>query len=196
VAAPKPRVLGIAGSPRCGGNSDLLLQQAIDGAAIEGAQTRIVSLDELKIAPCHHCDKCLQKGECATEDDMQWLYQELREADYLILASPIFFMGVTAQVKTMIDRCQALWVMKYVLKLPIALCSQNKRKGLFISVAGTKRPNLFQPAIATVKAWFATLDILYTADLLFPGIDERGAIVRHPTALRDAFLAGQKLVQG
>ncbi len=194
--AAKPKVLGIAGSPRRGGNTDLLLQQVMLGAGRQGAETKIVILDELNIAPCRHCDKCLPAGKCVIEDDMQWLSQELREADYFILASPIFFMGVTAQVKAMIDRCQALWVIKYVLNLPIAPNSFGERKGLFISAGGKKLSNLFSPAIATVKSWFATLDISYAGDLLLSGIEGKGAITKHPTALQEAFLAGQKLIGG
>lgn len=188
--------MGIAGSPRRGGNTELLLQEAMSGANRQGAETKIIILSELSIAPCRHGDKCRQTAICEMQDDMQWLYWELRQADCLVLASPIFFMGVTAQVKAMIDRCQALWVMKYILKLPVALNPYKERKGLFISVGSMALSNLFQPAIATVKSWFATLDIAYAGDLLFPGIDEKGAIARHPTALREAFLAGEKLVRG
>lgn len=192
-ATPRPRVLGIAGSPRRGGNIDLL-PQAVSGAEIQGARTSIVTLSELNIAPCRHCDKCSETGKCVI-DDMQRLSQELREVDYLILASPIFFMGLPAQAKAMIDRCQALWVIKYVLKLSVAANPHSKRKGLFLSVGGTKLLNLFEPAIATVKSWFATLDIIYTGILLFSGIDEKGAITQHPTALKEAFSAGQNLIQ-
>jgi len=113
----------------------------------------------------------------------------------LILASPIFFMGVTAQVKAMIDRCQALWVMKYVLKLPVAINSNSKRTGLFISVGSKKHPDLFHPAIATVKSWFITLVVTYAGDLLFPGVEKKGAIVNDPIALEEAFHAGQTQVQ-
>lgn len=126
---------------------------------------------------------------------MQWLSCELREADYVILASPIFFMGVAAQVKAMIDRCQALWVMKYILKLPLARNPHSKRKGLFTSAGGTRLPDLFQVAIATVKSWFATLDIIYAGSLLFSGMEKKGAITKHPTALKEAFAAGQNLIQ-
>jgi Multimeric flavodoxin WrbA len=188
-------VLGIAGSPRRGGNTDLLLQQAMSGCDRQGAKTDLVILEELNIAPCRHCDECLPAGKCVIEDDMQGLYHQLREADCLILASPIFFMGLTAQAKIMIDRCQALWVIKNILKFPVSLNPHKKRKGLLISVGSTKLPNLFQPAIATVKSWFATLDITYAGDLLFSGIDGKGAITEHPTALREAFLIGQKLIR-
>jgi len=117
------RVLGIAGSPRRGGNTDLLLEKAIAGASDAGAETEIIVLHGLNISPCRHCDGCLEAGRCVIEDDMQWIHTRLRESDRLIVASPVFFMGLTAQTKMMIDRCQALWAIKYVLKQPVALSS-------------------------------------------------------------------------
>jgi hypothetical protein len=94
----------------------------------------------------------------------------------------------------MIDRCQALWARKYVLKrLPLG-SEPGGKKGLFISVGGRKVANLFEPALATVKALFSTLNITLADSLLFPAIDEQGAIAKHPDALHQAFLAGQKLV--
>jgi hypothetical protein len=62
-------------------------------------------------------------------------------------------------------------------------------------VGGMKLANLFEPSRAIVKAWFKVLDIDYTGDLLFPGVDEKGAIQEHPDALKQAFLAGQRLVE-
>jgi len=188
------RVLGIAGSPRRGGNTDLLLAEVMKGAASRGAEVKTIILNDLKITPCQHCDACLETGRCKYQDDMQMVYQELEQADRIVLASPIQFMGLTAQVKAMIDRCQALWARKYVLKLP-PLGDRRERKGVFISVGGRRIANLFEPALATVKTLFRILDITYTGELLFPGIDEKGAIAKHPDALRQAFLAGQKLVE-
>ena len=122
------------------------------------------------------------------------VYRELEAADRIVLASPIQFMTVTAQMKAMIDRCQALWARKYVLKIP-PLGEERERRGLFIAVGGRTVVNLFEPALATVKALFNILNITYAGDLLFRGIDEKGAITRHPDALKQAFLAGQKLVE-
>ncbi|MGB8707543.1 MAG: flavodoxin family protein [Dehalococcoidia bacterium] len=190
------KILGIAGSPRRDGNTDHLLQQVIAGASSQGAETKTVTLSELNISPCRHCDGCIKTGKCVVDDDMQWLHIDLREADHIVLASPIFFMGVTAQTKAMIDRCQALWVIKYVLKLPVSINPGKERKGIFISVGGTRLRNLFEPAIATVKSWFTTLDISYAGELVFSGIDERETIHLHPTALKDAFAIGQKLAAG
>ena len=190
------KVLGIAGSPRRDGNTDHLLQQVIAGASSQGAETKTVTLSELNISPCRHCDGCIKTGKCVVDDDMQWLHIDLREADRIVLASPIFFMGVTAQTKAMIDRCQALWVIKYVLKLPVAINPGKERKGIFVSVGGTRLRNLFEPAIATVKSWFTTLDISYAGELVFSGIDERETIHLHPTALKHALSIGQKLAAG
>jgi FMN-dependent NADH-azoreductase len=194
--ASQLKVLGIAGSPRRDGNTDHLLQQVMAGALNQGAETKTVILSELNISPCRHCDGCIKTGKCVVDDDMQWLHTDLREADRIVLASPIFFMGVTAQTKAMIDRCQALWVIKYVLKLPVAINPDKERRGIFISVGGTRLRNLFEPAKATVKSWFTTLDIKYAGELVFSGIDESGSIHLHPTALKDAFSIGQELASG
>jgi multimeric flavodoxin WrbA len=188
------RILGIAGSPRRGGNTDLLLAEVMNGAASKKAEVKTIILNDLKITPCQHCDACFEAGECRIKDDMQMVYKELEKADRIVLASPIQFMGVTAQTKAMIDRCQALWARKYILKIP-PLGDKRERKGLFISVGGMKLANLFEPALATVKALFKVLDIDYAGGLLFPGIDEKGAIKKHPDALKQAFLAGQRLVE-
>jgi len=187
------KVLGIAGSPRRGGNTDLLLAEVMKGAVSQGAEVKTVILNNLKITPCQHCDACLATGRCRIDDDMQMIYRELEEANRVVLASPIQFMGPTAQMKLMIDRCQALWARKYVLKIP-PLGTKQERKGLFISVGALKIANLFEPALTIVKSLFKVLDITYAGELVFPGIDEKGAITKHPEALRQVFVTGQKLV--
>ena len=186
-------MLGIAGSPRRGGNTDLLLAEVMRGAASRGAEVKTIILNDLEVSPCQHCDACLEAGRCRINDDMQMVYRELEAAARVVLASPIQFMGITAQMKAMIDRCQALWARKYVLKIP-PLGNRRDRKGLFISVGGRRIANVFDGALVTVKTLFRILDITYAGELLFPGVDEKGAIARHPDALRQAFLAGQKLV--
>jgi multimeric flavodoxin WrbA len=188
------RVLGITGSPRRSGNTDLLLAQVIRGAESQGAETKTLILNDLKITPCQHCDACFEAGVCKVKDDMQMVYQEMEKADRIVLASPVHFLGLTAQMKAMIDRGQALWARKYVLKKP-PLGDRRERKGLFIAVGGMKLAKLFEPSLATIKAFFTVIDVEYAGDLLFPGIDEKGAIKKHPTALKDAFAAGQKLVE-
>ena len=188
------KLLGISGSPRRGGNTDRLLNEAISGAAGNGAQVKHIVLADLDIAPCAHCDGCIQLGgRCVLEDDMQQIHEDIREFDRFIVASPIYFMGPTAQVKAMIDRCQALWVIKNLLKLPVGLNKDVPRKGAFISVGATNYSNLFTGSIATMKSWYKTLDIEYTAELLVPGVDSYSALAGQPDTLTRAFSLGRQL---
>ena len=188
------KVLGLLGSARKGGNSDLLLQEVLSGATSEGAEVESVRLPNLKINPCLNCGGCDDSGTCVQKDDMQELYNKLLTYDIIILASPIYFMGISAWAKAMIDRCQALWVRKYKMdKLPEAPRSQ--RKGVFVSVSGMKKPTVFDGARLTVQSFFATIHVTYLGDLVFPGIDAKGDIANHPSALGDANKLGQRLVK-
>ena len=103
-------------------------------------------------------------------------------------------MGVSAQLKSFIDRCQALWSRKYVLKQALVSPDRGKRSGYFISTAGTKGDKkIFEGAIIVIKAIFHTLDIKYSGELLFNGIDNKGDIINHPDALQTAFKTGTSL---
>jgi multimeric flavodoxin WrbA len=189
------KILGIAGSPRRGGNTDVLLARFMEGAASQGAETKIISACNLKISPCLHCDACLEKGNCKIQDDMQMVYREMESADRIVLASPLQFMSVSAQLKALVDRCQALWARKYVLKIP-PLGDERERKGFFISVGGRRTiPNLFEAELVTIKTLFRTLDVSYAGDILLPGIDAKGDILKHPEELDKAFQAGQNFIK-
>jgi multimeric flavodoxin WrbA len=188
------KVLGIAGSPRHRGNTDTLLARFMEGAAAAGAETKTISACKLKISGCVHCDACLEKGECAIKDDMQLVYKEMEAADRIVVASPLQFMSVSAQLKALIDRCQTFWARKYVLKVP-PLGDKRPRKGFFISVGGRRTiPNLFEAELVTVKNLFHVTDVPYSGDLLVPGVDAKGDILKHPEALEKAFEEGKKFV--
>ena len=172
----------------------MLLRQALAGAASAGAAAERIMLADLDISPCQHCDGCLGSGICIIDDEMQPIHLKLREADRLILACPIFFMGLAAQAKIAIDRCQALWVEKYLLNVRHQWASDgSRRRGLFISVGGMKRPGLFDGARATVKAFFASCDVAYGEELFYPEVDLYQEIRRQPTALKEAYEAGARL---
>jgi len=187
------KVLGITGSPRRGGNTDTLLAEMMRGAADKGAETKTLVLHDFNIGACHHCDFCYKAGICHIKDDMQMVFKELAAADRIILASPVQFMGVTGEMKVMMDRGQSIWARKYILKIP-SLEPVKDRQGFFISVGARKTANLFEPSLAIVKSYFSVLNVKYTGDLLVPGIDEKGAILKHPDTLQLAYAAGQKLV--
>ena len=187
------KVLGIMGSPRKKGNTDLLLDEALRGARSEGAEVEKLIVSELKIAPCGEFYGCLRDGKCVIDDDMQQVYPKLLEAEGIILASPMFFYGLTSQVKALIDRCQALWVRKYVLKQ--APLHPTSSKGIFISVGATKGKKLFEGAKLTLKYFFDAIDVEYSGELLIRGIEKKGEIKKHPTALEEAFQIGRRLAQ-
>jgi multimeric flavodoxin WrbA len=189
------KVLGLFGSPRRGGNTELLLEEALKGAKSEGAEVDRIYLPEYTITPCKECHGCDQTGNCVILDDMQKIYPKLLEADVIILASPIFFYGVTAWAKALIDRSQALWARKYLLKDPSLGKEGKKRKGFLISVGATKGQKVFEGAILTAKYFFDVLDAEYVGDLLFKGVEAKGDILKHQEALHQAFEAGRRLVR-
>jgi multimeric flavodoxin WrbA len=188
------RVLGLAGSPRRGGNSDILIDEALAGAREAGASTEKVVLEGLAIRPCQNCDGCLHTGVCIIDDDMQAIHYKLKEADHLVLATPVFFLGLPAQAKAMVDRCQALWMEKYVLKRRNMFTRNgSRRKGLWLAVGGRKGRANFDGPRLTVKSFFATLDLEFSGELLYPQIDAFRHILQHPTALGEARQAGKSL---
>ncbi len=190
------RILGLFGSPRRGGNTELLLEEALKGAESEGAEVERIYLPDYAITPCKECHGCDQTGNCVILDDMQKIYPKLLEADVIILASPIFFYGVTAWAKALIDRSQALWARKYLLKDPSLGKEGKKRKGFLISVGATKGQKVFEGAILTAKYFFDVLNAEYVGDLLFKGVEAKGDILKHQEALHQSFEAGRRLVLG
>ncbi len=192
--ARSTKVLGIFGSPRKGGNTERLLEEALKGAEKEGADVERLHIVRFHITPCTECLQCLEKGECVIQDDMQKIYPKLLESDIIILASPIFFYGVTAWAKALVDRTQALWARKYVLKDPSLGKEGKRRKGFLISVGGTKGQKVFDGAILTAKYFFDVLNADYAGELVFRNMDAQGDILKQPDALREAFESGRKLV--
>ena len=188
-----PKVLAISSSPRLEGNSDLLLRQALAGAESAGGQTEYVRLCELNIAPCTHCNSCFESGKCRIEDDFQMLSAKMIEADRLIFATPIFFMTVCAQAKTLIDRCQCLWAHKYILKQPLITTGRDRR-AMVIAVGGTKSKKMFESIRLTAKYFFDVLDMAYVANLFVNKVDAAGEIEEHPSAMDEAFRLGRELV--
>ncbi len=186
------KVLGIMGSPRIKGNTDLLLDEALRGAQSQGAEVEKLVVDKLNIAPCREYYRCLKDGNCAIRDEMDDIYPKLLDADRVIVASPIFFYGLTSQVKALIDRSQAIWARKYVLKQNLP---GSGRKGAFIAVGATRGEKLFDGSILTVKYFFKTIGVKYVDELLIPGVDKKGEVKEHPTALSDALELGRRLAQ-
>jgi multimeric flavodoxin WrbA len=101
-------VLILKGSPRRNGNSAALADRAAEGAREAGAVVEETLLDRMKIRPCNACDQCRKKGGCVIQDDMQALYPKLLAADAILIATPVYYFTMSAQVKACIDRWYAL----------------------------------------------------------------------------------------
>lgn len=122
---------------------------------------------------------------------MNQLYHQLIEHDCIVVAAPIFFYSVNAQTKAFIDRCQALWARKYILKQSLG---NKKRRGVFISVGATKGAKLFDGTLLTMTYFFDVLDAEFVKRLLYKNMDAEGDIIKHPTALKEAYESGQSLL--
>lgn len=188
------KIAAFQGSPRAEGNSELLLREALRAIDETGHEIRLFKLNLMKIKPCQDCGGCDQTGICIIRDDMDEIYQAVREADRIVLASPVFFFGLSAQAKAMIDRCQTFWCEKYLLKKPIPEGPYG-RKGLLILVGGMKKEVGIQCSEATARAFFRTASVPENDTLGFLSVDAKGAILEHPTALPDAYAAGKRLVE-
>ncbi len=187
------KIVAFNGSPRIEGNTEILLKETLKPIYESGLEVILFKLNYMNIKPCQDCGGCDNTGRCIINDDMNEIYYAIREADRIILASPIFFLGVSAQAKSMIDRCQAFWCEKYLLKKPIEP-GPHGRKGLVILVGGMKKEIGFQCAEATAKAFLRTISVPEHETLSFMGVDAKGAILEHPTALKEAEEAGNKLI--
>jgi len=184
------KALGVMGSPRIGGNTDLLLDACLKGAETLGALPEKIRVHDLKIAPCREFYGCLKDGNCVIQDDMQQVYEKLLGADIVIVASPMFFYGIPGQLKSLIDRCQALWARRFILNQPPP---STGRKGAFVAVGATRGNKLFDGSILTIKYLFKEIGVRYTDQLLVRGIDAKGEITNHPAAISEAFELGRRL---
>lgn len=185
--------LGLQGSPRRKGNSDLLLGMFMDALREQGVQTHVIEVCRADIQPCKEMTVCEKKGICPIDDTMsREIYGMLRKADVVVAASPIFFYNVTAQMKALIDRCQTLWARKYMLDLndPGNLI----RRGFMLAVGATKGKQLFDGLHLTAKYFFDALAASYAGSLTYRGIEGRGDILTHDNVHADVQQAVQKLV--
>jgi len=98
------KVVGIVGSPRKNGNTEIIVAHALKAIAEEGLDTELVRLAGLDIRPCNACMLCQKQEECSIKDDMFPVYLKMKEADGIILASPVYFHSATALMKALMER--------------------------------------------------------------------------------------------
>lgn len=188
------KVVAFFGSPRIGGNTDIMLQEALKPIRAAGHEVVQFNLNLMNIRSCQDCGGCVKTGICVVNDDMKDIYDAIRKGDRFIVASPIFFYSVSAQTKVMIDRCQSFWCEKFLLKKDIAP-GPDGRKGLLLVAAGMKKDAAVQCADTVARIFFRTISVPEHVMISALGVEGKGDILSHLDVLAEAYNAGKKLIE-
>lgn len=187
------KILAIHGSPR-EGNSKILLDEAIKICCADNHEVTLIKPCELNLSGCTACDGCSNTGLCIIRDDMDKIYPLLKNYERIIVATPIFFFGIPAQFKILVDRCQCLWYEKYVLKKTNP--NHIKRKALIMIVGGMKKGEIgVTCAEATIKAFLRTINFKEHKTISYLGYDQAGDILKNLTALQEVRNATEELLK-
>ncbi|MCD6594355.1 flavodoxin family protein [bacterium] len=172
-------IIGIVGSGRRNSNSKRILEYTLKTLNSLGANVEMINILDLNISGCAECNECQKMGECIVEDDLTPLYEQFLNADAIIISTPVYFYSLPGQIKSMIDRFQALWARRYILKI------EPKRHGIggLISIAGSSGKKVFDGVILPVKYFFDVQGKELFEPLLFRNYDGE------PENIPDDFLA-------
>jgi len=182
----------ILSSPRKNGNSETLARSVASGIEQHPDTTvEFIRLNDLHISPCQGCGGCNKTSTCVINDDMTPLYEKVDNCDHLILVSPIYFYGLSAQGKAFVDRFQARWARKYLSGIRFRLDEQ--RQGTLLATAATEGKKVFDGAVLTAQIFFDALDLEYGAPLLVTGVDQRGAMQKQTLMLEQAVTLGRAI---
>ena len=173
-------ILILAGSPRKGGNTDLLVEAFVKGASPRH-HVEVISVHDAKVAPCMGCNACFKSKEnvCVQKDDMTLIYEKMAVADMLVIASPVYFYGLSAQLKAVIDRFHN----------PIRDTFPVKKMALLLVGAPTL-PELFDSILAQYRLCLHFFNLEDAGHVLAPGANDKGDVC-NTDALDEAFRLGQ-----
>lgn len=173
------KVLAISSSPRKGGNSDVLCDEFLKGAAESGHTVQKIRLAEKQIAPCLGCYGCSENHICVRKDDMTEVLGALKSADVIALASPVYFYSICAQMKTMIDRCLADYR------------SIKDKQFYLIVTAADPQHCAADETLADFRGYLRCLPGAMEKGVIFgTGTWDKGDVYRHP-ALKQAYEMGK-----
>jgi len=184
-------IMAVMASPRRKGNSETLLDEFLIGVAKAGGLSEKVVLVDLRINPCREDHHCLKTGECSLADDAGDLFRKMLAAEKIVLASPVFFYALPAQLKALVDRAELYWVRKYVLKQSTP---GPARQAFVLMVGATEGNKTFEGSLLTLRTFFQTLNAAIHGHLLYPGIEKPQDLTRRPQILADVREAGKKFV--
>ena len=185
----RPLVVGVAGSARRGGNSDRLLEMALEGAKAAGAEVEIIVPAELSFSPCLACEKCRKTGRCVLSDGAEEAYRLLLSCQGLVVATPVYFRGPPARLKALVDRAQFLYFRRYELReagLP------QGRPALLLLVAAGEEERQFQLLAEQLSPWLSTVGFEREEVVTVGGADRPGEVSQE--ALAQAHRLGRELL--
>lgn len=188
------KILGIMGSPRVGGNSDILLDDALAGAEKAGALVEKIILDKKKIAGCRDCKKCNETGRCVLKDDMPEIHTKILEADAIIHSVPVYFWSMTAQMKAYLDRWCALFDAEWKWHKEYRPSMKGKPIGL-ITVCGDTNVHTADPIVHSFKS---TVDMtgMRWLGAVMASANGKGDILTDEKARKQARELGEKAATG
>ena len=162
-------ILILVGSMRKGGNTDLLARRFAEGAA-EHNSVEIISVADYKIAPCIGCNTCFtREGNACFNHDMDTVYEKLRHADILVIASPVYFYGISAELKAIIDRLHTPMRNTFAI-----------RKLALLLVGAAELPNLFDPILMQYQMLLDFFHLQDCGKVLVRGVKDKGDIIGRP----------------
>ncbi len=178
----------ISASPRIGGNSEKALAVFRHKLTDMGVEAEVIRLRELRITPCQACDACAETGRCIIGDDMQLLYPKIQYSKGLVLLSPVYFGGLSAQMKAFIDRFQCWWHAKYRLDRPF-IKPEHNYPGLFVCIGAHQGDEHCQNAAYSVKVFFRVINYQILDPLYLTGYDAPASL--DPGALEKVARVGE-----
>ena len=188
------RVIGILGSPLGEGNTALLLDTALRGAADAGCSVEKIMVSQMQISECMELMYCKTHPTCKIQDEMIPLYEKVRDCDGMIIAAPIMTMGIPGKLKCFMDRFQVFFMAKYVRREPLVSAEREKqRQGLFIAISGMNRKDVFSGALLSVAAFFDIIGMRFADQLLINNMDHKLDLHRFPDLVDEAYAKGQAL---
>jgi len=182
------KILGVIGSPRRRGNTDILVSTILAGAEAAGAEVEKIMLGDLRIQECDGCHTCWKGKPCSKRDDMNDLYPKIIASDVIIFGTPVYWFGPTALIKAFLDR------FVYFNGPKTRRLFKGKRAVLAAPFEDTSRRTA-APLVAMFKMSLEYMEVDLVATLLVPGVGERGEIQKKKTRLKQAFALGRSLAQ-
>ena len=180
----RKRALGIVGSPRYGGNTEILVDEVLRGAAEAGAQTEKVILNQLNVAPCQACGRCMSTGECAQRDDMPTLLEQMKRSQIWALGTPVYWSGPTAQFKAFLDRWYSARKVEF-----------EKPRVVLVMPMGELDVSYADCTVQTVKTALAYLNVELFSVVPVPDVWDLGEVRERPNALEAAYRAGREATE-